>query len=105
MRRGPLGSGTYADRSWSQQGGNRSSWQNSYALGVVRVLLEAGANKDATDEDSDTVLHLACDECHLEVARLLIEAGANKEATCVDGLTPLHWAAIFWPSGCCAIAA
>ena len=62
-------------------------------LAVVRLLLEAGADKDAADTDGDTALHIAAKEGHLEVVRLLLEAGADKDAADTDGYTPLHFAA------------
>ena len=53
-------------------------------LAVVRLLLEAGADKDAADTDGDTALHIAAKEGHLEVVRLLLEAGADKDAADTD---------------------
>eukprot|EP00601_Ochromonadales_sp_CCMP2298_P015945 CAMPEP_0173237836 /NCGR_PEP_ID=MMETSP1142-20121109/12286_1 /TAXON_ID=483371 /ORGANISM="non described non described, Strain CCMP2298" /LENGTH=52 /DNA_ID=CAMNT_0014168599 /DNA_START=71 /DNA_END=226 /DNA_ORIENTATION=- len=45
-------------------------------LEVIKLLLEKGANTDATDKDGMpgmTALHLASMEGHLEVLRLLLE--------------------------------
>ena len=64
-------------------------------LKVARLLVEAGANKEATDAylvHHNTALHCACQCGHLEVVRMLIEAGANKDAKRTDGSAPLHLA-------------
>ena len=54
-------------------------------LEVVRLLLEAGVDKDAPNTDDRTALHIAAQEGHLEVVRLLLEAGADKDAADTDG--------------------
>ena len=61
-------------------------------LEVVRLLLEAGADKDAAERHRP--LHFAALEGHLEVVRLLLEAGADKDAADTDGDTALHIAAL-----------
>ena len=51
---------------------------------VVSLLLDAGANKDTTDEESeygDTALIVAACRGHTAVVEVLLKAGANKEAT------------------------
>ena len=62
-------------------------------LEVVRLLLEAGADKDAANTDGSTALFFAAQNGHLEVVRLLLEAGADKDAADTDGWTALHIAA------------
>ena len=47
-------------------------------LEVVRLLLEAGADKNADRPDGVTALMLAAYNEHLEVVRLLLDAGADK---------------------------
>ena len=59
-------------------------------LEIVRLLLEAGADKDAaTTTDGATALLLAAFQGHLEVVRLLLEAGADKDSATTDGATAL----------------
>lgn len=60
--------------------------------GVVSLLLEAGANKDAPYHhfgNSRTPLLAACEKGHEEVVRLLLDRGADHEAACWDFGTPL----------------
>ena len=74
--------------------------QNAAASGhaeCVKVLLQAGANKEAKDhrklQHDNTPLHYAAIiEGNVECVQLLVEAGANKEATNQDGKTPLDLA-------------
>ncbi|CAK9050984.1 unnamed protein product [Durusdinium trenchii] len=61
-------------------------------LEVVRLLLEAGANKDAASQVGFTALHLATYSGQLEVVRELLFVGAQKDAVALDGSTALHWA-------------
>lgn len=65
-------------------------------LQMVKLLLEAGAKKDAPDTgvQGRTPLHCAAENGHLDVVRLLVEAGANMDQPMTEGgSTPLHWAA------------
>ena len=61
---------------------------------VVRLLLDAKADKDATDCMCRTALHWAAVNYNLLVVQLLVEAGADKDAR-DDKVcrTALHWAA------------
>ncbi|KAF8496233.1 ankyrin repeat protein [Russula emetica] len=70
-------------------------------LGIVWLLLENGANVDASDSDGSTPLHLAISAFKLnllsqlgglDIVRLLLENGANVDAPDSDGSTPLHQA-------------
>ena len=69
---------------------------------MIRVLVDAGANVDARDDDQCTPLHLAAMENgrmaawrnpSADVIRALVEAGADLEACDDDQWTPLHMAA------------
>jgi len=53
----------------------------------VRLLLDAGADMNATNNDGDTALILAAVQGHAEIVRLLLDRGANVEATDSDGYT------------------
>ena len=60
--------------------------------GVARLLVEAGANVDATRGDGMTPLHLAASRSRLALAEALLDAGADVDASAA-GATPLHVAA------------
>ena len=60
---------------------------------VCRLLIEQGADVNATDDGGITPLHCAATEGHVDVCRFLIEQGAIVHATDRDGWTPLHQAA------------
>ena len=66
--------------------GNRSGRD---AIGVVRLLLENGADVNAQDS-SETPLHLACNYGKPAIARLLLIHGANANAVNIRRQTPLH---------------
>ena len=57
---------------------------------VVRLLVEAQADKNRTDQDGATPLHMATRSAHKNVARLLLEAAADASPPNRHGITPLH---------------
>ena len=60
---------------------------------LLKLLLDAGANKDMTDLVGRTPLYLAADNGNSECVKLLLDAGANKDMAAGDGRTPLFEAA------------
>jgi ankyrin repeat protein len=66
---------------------------------VVRVLLAAGGDPDAGDEDGDTALHLAVLEDDENAVGALLEGGADLDKSNGDGETPLMQAAYMGHSG------
>lgn len=59
---------------------------------VTELLLEAGAEVDAVDEDGNTPLHLATERSFADVCSMLIVGGASLELTNKQGKTPLQLA-------------
>lgn len=57
---------------------------------TVRLLLDRGANLEATANGGWTALHLAADMGHEAVIRLLLDHGAHLEATNNNGWTALQ---------------
>jgi ankyrin repeat protein len=66
-----------------------AAWGNADA---VRLLLDAGANINATGEDHDTALHRAVAVEALDVVQILIDRGASVEMADADGYTPRDFA-------------
>ncbi|KAK7750054.1 hypothetical protein SLS62_008047 [Diatrype stigma] len=60
--------------------------------GIVRKLLERGANIDLPDHSSQTALHIAAGCGQERVVQTLIEKGAKIELPDAEGRTPLHYA-------------
>ena len=66
----------------------------SDAVGVVRLLLERGAEASAQNHDGNTALHQIVrwydhdTEARSEIVNLLIEYGADTDAANSDGDTP-----------------
>jgi len=66
----------------------------SDAVGVVRLLLERGAEASAQNHDGNTPLHLIARwydhdaQARAEIVDLLIEYGADTDAANSDGDTP-----------------
>jgi ankyrin repeat protein len=61
--------------------------------GVVRLLIQNGADVTARDETNSTPLHLASSKGSGETVDLLIRCGADVNAYDGRHLTPLHLAA------------
>ncbi|QGJ70565.1 Hypothetical protein PBC10988_22620 [Planctomycetales bacterium 10988] len=59
---------------------------------ICQVLLDAGADVNAKDEDGLTPLHCAARQGHAVVAGLLIAHGADLEKSDDTGNTPMIWA-------------
>ncbi|XP_039086710.1 ankyrin repeat and SOCS box protein 10 [Hyaena hyaena] len=59
---------------------------------LCHLLLSAGAEADAADQDTRRPLHLACRRGHSAVVELLLSCGASANAMDYGGHTPLHCA-------------
>ena len=59
---------------------------------IAKILLDAGGNVNARDENQVTSLHEAVRLDNVSIAKLLLENGANSQAKDVDGKTPLDCA-------------
>ena len=59
---------------------------------VVDLLLRRGSVVDASDDEDNTALHLACIECHEGVVRLLLAAGASVTVEDDTGRSAMDWA-------------
>ena len=55
---------------------------------MVKVLLEAGADPNARDGDSETPLHHAARSGNAEIVRLLLDAGADPDVKNKWGIAP-----------------
>lgn len=55
---------------------------------VMELLIDAGADVNAQDEDGLTPLHFAASSGCAEACRMLINAGADPDAIDDDGMTP-----------------
>jgi ankyrin repeat protein len=63
-------------------------------IAAVRVLLDAGANPNASDTSRDTALLWAASKGHVELSRLLLDKGAFATHRSMDGINLLHAAAL-----------
>lgn len=60
---------------------------------IVRLLLQAGADPNAPDDDGLSPLHHGAENSNPMVVTHLLDAGADLNARDNDGYTALHWAA------------
>ena len=60
---------------------------------IVRLLLQAGADPNAPDDDGLSPLHHGAENSNPMVVSHLLDAGADLNARDNDGYTALHWAA------------
>lgn len=61
------------------------------SIGIVRLLLEEGANPNIMDKRNASPLHIAADAGQVEVMRMLLNGGAQVNCRDRGGSTPLHW--------------
>lgn len=61
-------------------------------LQLCHLLLSAGADADAADQDKQRPLHLACRRGHAAVVELLLSCGVSANAMDYGGHTALHCA-------------
>ena len=67
---------------------------------VAKLLLDAGADIDASLSTGLTPLHLTATHGNSDVAVLLLQRGADIEAVGgIDNFTPLHFAAVYYRPG------
>ncbi len=66
-----------------------TGWQVGMRAHIVALLLDRGADPEATDSRGNTVLHLAAQEGARETVELLLRRGANVNARRKDRATPL----------------
>ncbi|CAE7358112.1 Gabpb1 [Symbiodinium sp. CCMP2592] len=62
------------------------------SVACVRLLLDAGSNKDAKNDAGYTPLHWAARNGHADCVELLLKAGADKGLKDIRGMTALYWA-------------
>jgi ankyrin repeat protein len=60
---------------------------------IVELMVSAGADVNAENENQETPLHWATRRKHLEAGKMLVATGANVNAKNDEGETPLHIAA------------
>ena len=58
---------------------------------IVKLLLDAGADKDIKNSCHRTPLHLATMKNHTDIVKLLIERGADMEVRDKYGWNPLYF--------------
>ena len=74
---------------------NNNEWSapmSAYAVRLVKLLLENGAQVDLTDNDGDSALMLASKAGHSEVVKLLLANNAQVDLTDNDGDSALIYA-------------
>lgn len=60
-------------------------------IGVLKLLLDNGADPDAKDRSDWSLLHYACG--NVDLTKLLLDRGANPNVRTTGGRTPLHFVA------------
>ncbi|HPQ94233.1 MAG: ankyrin repeat domain-containing protein [Thiothrix sp.] len=64
-------------------------------LGMLRQLVDQGANPKIATRNGETALHAAAARGHVQIVQYLIQLGVSVNARTTNGWTPLHHAARF----------
>lgn len=67
--------------------------RKSSHVSLARLLIDAGADVEANDDEGQTPLHFFAAHSEPESLELLVRAGADVDALTIDGFSPLHFAA------------
>jgi ankyrin repeat protein len=87
------GLGEVTARSKGEKGESPLHWIAVLGDGLaIQLLLEAGADLTAVDDDGNTPLHTAIKWRQVAAAKALIESGASLEIRNREGLTPADMA-------------
>lgn len=62
---------------------------------IVRLLVRAGADVNAVDDNGDTAMHYAAARDVLNIIVILLEANGDPTLANHQGITPVHKAAIY----------
>jgi len=68
------------------------NYSSENTIQLSGMLINAGANVDAVNNDGDTALHYAAKRGDTDLAAFLMDRGAKADVLDKDGDTPLHWA-------------
>lgn len=66
---------------------------------IAKMLIDNGADMDASGENGNVALHLAACSGNIEIVELLLSQGADVNARDMKGITPLHLAASAYMGG------
>ena len=92
-----LGAGTDVDAKESPGGSTPLLVAATFGqVEAAKLLIEKGANVNATSNDGATALHGAAFFCHTEIVKLLLGKGAVVDAENVRGETPLDAVTVEW---------
>ena len=88
----------YAAYMWPQMWGDGVGSKSLQQPGLLKVLLEHGADPNTCDDEGLTPLIMAVQERNSECVGLLLKYGANPNARDKEGLTAFLWAALLGDS-------
>ncbi|HPE61568.1 MAG TPA: ankyrin repeat domain-containing protein [Thiolinea sp.] len=64
-------------------------------IGMLRQLVDQGANPKVATRNGETALHAAAARGHIQIVQYLVQLGVSVNARTRNGWTPLHHAARF----------
>ncbi|XP_034938538.1 ankyrin-1-like [Chelonus insularis] len=66
--------------------------QSKNQLDIVRILLNFNDDINCTDNESKSLIHMACNDQNPDLVSILLERGANPNVVDRENETPLHYA-------------
>ncbi|KAL8952932.1 MAG: hypothetical protein Q9222_001191 [Ikaeria aurantiellina] len=83
-----------------RNGANVDRKDDDYHVGILRILLDAGADPSTRGQQGVSELYTAAKDGDVEIVKYMLESGTDPSIQTMYGWAPLRWAASYGYIGC-----